>query len=159
MGARGGFSGPFGGSVCGRTGHPSRGATGSAAPPQPHFVSRLRGARRETRGARIHLPRAQDARPPRWERAEGKHQKTERVWSFVKKRTKQNAELKKLDKTQELGPKPQKDPPASNSGRSCCPAPLPGAVPTPHKVSSSIFCVFVLKCVRGRGEELTISLG
>lgn len=89
------FRGDGAGSVCGRTGHPSRGATGSAAPPQPHFVSQLRGARRETRGARIHLPRAQDARPPRWERAEGKHQKTERVWSFVKKQTKQNAELKK----------------------------------------------------------------
>lgn len=103
------FQGDGAGSVCGRTGHPSRGAGGSAAPRQPHFVPPLRGARRK---ARIHLPRAQDARPPRGGRAEGKHQKTERVWSFVKKQAKQNAELKKKkkNKSQELGPKAQKEP-------------------------------------------------
>ncbi|XP_075016820.1 uncharacterized protein LOC142087013 [Calonectris borealis] len=89
------FRGDGASSVCGRTGHPSRGAPGSASPRQPHFVPPLRGARRKARGARVHLPRAQDARPPRGGRAEGEHQKTERVWSFVKKQAKQNAELKK----------------------------------------------------------------
>lgn len=147
------FRGDGAGSVCGRTGHPSRGAAGSAAPRQPHFVPPLRGARRKARGARIHLPRVQDARPPRGGRAEGKHQKTERVWSFVKKQAKQNAELKKKIKikAKNLEQNPRRNPSARNSGRSCRPAPLPGAVPSPRKGKSIYFvCVCVKMCARER---------
>lgn len=143
------------GSVCGRTGHPSRGAAGSAAPAQPHFVPQLRGARRETRGARVHLPRARDARPPRWERAEGKHQKTERVWSFVKKRTKQNAELKKKNKIkpENLEQKLRRIPPP--------PAPqiTPGDPGVPHTARRGSdfpqgkFIYFVCVCVKMCARE------
>lgn len=92
---------PFRGNRAGgrRGGKRAGGLRGSGAPLQPPVVPLPRGAR----GARSHLLRARDARPPRGGRAEGKHQKkkkekeknkTERVWGFVRKHAKENAELK-----------------------------------------------------------------